>query len=1026
MQRLTKYLIYLISIITTSLFLVVIISENTNLVHNIYKTKIVAEIETITSLKVKIDSVKVKWNGITPKFSLIKISLHNKKKQDTLLEGNELIVSLDLFKSILEQKIILTELNLVKSNIKLVYLKNSLYLKNYDIFNFRDDENNSSVNTNNETLKFRISNSEVIIENDSSNNKYKFSNTNLVLFKESENIKIFSTFNHNSPSEVIHLAANFNFDANNKINGRLYSQGLNLNLGNVPVISDNIDYSVLKLNYTIWADMKNGLIKTAEGLFNTSNVALKNNKGGGEFIFKNTSSHFNYKYNKTLHNIVLSNLNMSTNSNSYFDNEVLVNYQNHNLSDLFVKQIYINDFKKILTLYPGKEREKLIKKSSNINKGSLEKLMISGLQKKNKAKYSSNFNNINVKNISNKYNIHNISGNISGNLKKGSLVIESKDLNVVIDKEKDINLSKVNGILYYQFINNKIFINSNKINVEDSQSIKISGDFHKGKSKIRLIIKGEIKPIADKFSKSYIFTKLANNITLSGEYGLDFRSYQDKNKTNTYGVLNISNFVIKNSKNNMVINSPNVRVNFLDRYFISLKNKYFINNQEFDFYLNTDVLNGRPKYSFQSNGIIRVSFLQDIFESKYLNNFKGQSFAKTYFYYEPDSTSKKIYLNLISDLEGISFNIMSPIEKTVNEKKIFKMSYNFEKKYKNKLNILYDKHSLVITAKKDNTLIDVTSTYLKGNILVPENITSTERINAKLSYFDFNRFKSKSRPMEFPYMKISINKAKIQEFYLDNVTLVTSPNNGGVVLENFSFINNDLSMEGNGKWVVSDDKEITFFDARFKSDNFGAALNSLGFSGLVNKGTLDSQLIGQWKGSPQMFGFSSFDGKVILDMKNGEFLQVTKETKAIGKLLGLLSISSLQKRLTLDFSDFFSSGLSFENVKGELIFDNSKANINNMVLDGSFGEMRLTGETDLEKETYNQKLVYIPDLSSMSLITGTLLGGPVGAVASIFYDKVLKELGINTNKLAAVEYSITGSWDKPNIKVIEAFKPLLN
>ena len=38
----------------------------------------------------------------------------------------------------------------------------------------------------------------------------------------------------------------------------------------------------------------------------------------------------------------------------------------------------------------------------------------------------------------------------------------------------------------------------------------------------------------------------------------------------------------------------------------------------------------------------------------------------------------------------------------------------------------------------------------------------------------------------------------------------------------------------------------------------------------------------------------------------------------------------------------------------------------------------------------------------------------------------LKELGINTNKLAAVEYSITGSLDKPNIKVTETFKPLLN
>ena len=292
-----------------------------------------------------------------------------------------------------------------------------------------------------------------------------------------------------------------------------------------------------------------------------------------------------------------------------------------------------------------------------------------------------------------------------------------------------------------------------------------------------------------------------------------------------------------------------------------------------------------------------------------------------------DSLSKKIYLNLVTDLEGISFDIISPIKKEVNEKKILKLSYNFDKKHKNKLNIFYDNYNFVITDKKDNTLIDVTSPHLKGNILVPENITSTERLNAKLGYFDFNKFKSKASPIELPYMTISINQAKVQEFYLDNVILVTSPNNNGVVLENFSFTNNHLSMEGNGKWVVSDDKEITFFDARFKSDNFGTALNSLGFSGLIKKGTLDSQLIGQWKGSPQMFGFSSFDGKVILDMKNGEFLQVTKETKAIGQLLGLLSISSLQKRLTLDFSYFFSSGLSFENVKGELIFDNSKAKI---------------------------------------------------------------------------------------------------
>ena len=62
----------------------------------------------------------------------------------------------------------------------------------------------------------------------------------------------------------------------------------------------------------------------------------------------------------------------------------------------------------------------------------------------------------------------------------------------------------------------------------------------------------------------------------------------------------------------------------------------------------------------------------------------------------------------------------------------------------------------------------------------------------------------------------------------------------------------------------------------------------------------------------------------------------------------------------------------------------------------------------------------------MSLISGTLLGGPIGALASIFYDKLLKEFGVDTNKLAAIEYSIKGPWKDPEIKVTQSFKPIFN
>jgi uncharacterized protein YhdP len=247
-----------------------------------------------------------------------------------------------------------------------------------------------------------------------------------------------------------------------------------------------------------------------------------------------------------------------------------------------------------------------------------------------------------------------------------------------------------------------------------------------------------------------------------------------------------------------------------------------------------------------------------------------------------------------------------------------------------------------------------------------------------------------------------------------------------MLIDQLDFANNDLVMTGNGRWLNNKDGQITLFDAEFKSNNFGKSLNTLGYKDLIKNGSLSSQLIGQWEGSPDFFSLNNFDGKITLNLMDGEFLQVSKQSRAIGQLLGLFSISSLQKRLSLDFSDFFSSGLAFDDMNGEFIFLNSQAKANNLVLKGSFGEMRVNGSSDLKNKTHDQLLVYIPDLSSMSLISGTLLGGPVGALASIFYDKFLEQIGIDTNQLAAVEYSIQGSWDNPEIKVIEPFKPITN
>ena len=154
--------------------------------------------------------------------------------------------------------------------------------------------------------------------------------------------------------------------------------------------------------------------------------------------------------------------------------------------------------------------------------------------------------------------------------------------------------------------------------------------------------------------------------------------------------------------------------------------------------------------------------------------------------------------------------------------------------------------------------------------------------------------------------------------------------------------------------------------------------------------------------------------------------ELDKGTQALGQILGLFSISSIPKRLSLDFSDFFSTGLSFDNLNTEIDLNSGIADTKKMTITGSFGEMRLSGKSDLINQTHDQVLIFIPDLSSTSLVTGAVIGGPIGVAASIFYDKLLKEFGVDTNKLAGIEYSIKGPWSDPEIKVTQSFKPIIN
>ena len=108
-----------------------------------------------------------------------------------------------------------------------------------------------------------------------------------------------------------------------------------------------------------------------------------------------------------------------------------------------------------------------------------------------------------------------------------------------------------------------------------------------------------------------------------------------------------------------------------------------------------------------------------MFEIKNEKIFQGSTFARVNIYFDPDNLTEKINFNLISELKGVSIDIFGPLRKSANEKKLFNMTYEYDKNKKNKIRVFFDKYKMLVSLKNNTWLLNIDSPYIKGNVNCP-------------------------------------------------------------------------------------------------------------------------------------------------------------------------------------------------------------------------------------------------------------------------------------------------------------------
>jgi uncharacterized protein YhdP len=220
----------------------------------------------------------------------------------------------------------------------------------------------------------------------------------------------------------------------------------------------------------------------------------------------------------------------------------------------------------------------------------------------------------------------------------------------------------------------------------------------------------------------------------------------------------------------------------------------------------------------------------------------------------------------------------------------------------------------------------------------------------------------------------------------------------------------ESSLTASGMWEIdSRSQQSTQIDATLTSTDFGILLEMLGYSNEVIEGRLSLQSNWSWPGAPSAFRLARTDGNLTFTLAKG---RIPKISPGAGRLLGALDLGSVTRYLTLDFSNVFGKGLTFDSIKGRVAVEKGNAYTRDLAIRTPGADIGLSGRIGLAARDLDLELGVTPHLMEELAITGGLLGGPVvGATVAVLH-KLIQKPFENTTR---IKYTVKGGWDNPAV-----------
>ncbi|MFA7321610.1 MAG: AsmA-like C-terminal region-containing protein, partial [Dokdonella sp.] len=318
--------------------------------------------------------------------------------------------------------------------------------------------------------------------------------------------------------------------------------------------------------------------------------------------------------------------------------------------------------------------------------------------------------------------------------------------------------------------------------------------------------------------------------------------------------------------------------------------------------------------------------------------------------------------------------------------------------------------------------IDITGDSLQGNLSVPTVDLRRRGITAQMQRVHWPDPMPGNEggaalvdiaPASIPPLHLWIGQLQLGAASLGELRLESFPDGEGMRIDLLEAKSPNVDLHASGAWSGTAGDNRSRMVVELTAESLGGMLDSFGFAGIIDGGQTMAHIDASWPGSPTAFALANMTGSLDVSVQEGRILDV--EPGAGGRLFGLLSLREIPRRLSLDFSDLFKSGMSFNSIKGTFTLADGNAQTSNLHISSPAADISISGRTGLRERDYDQQMIVTPRAGVALPVVGALAGGPVGAAAGLVVQGLI---GKSINRAARSRYQVKGSWDKPQIILI--------